>query len=288
MTAARRRSVPTPCGDGSFLQCNANLQRQVQCKNGDIHLGPTRVGAVISQIGACPAPAPLPGPTPARHRLRVERLHRHRCPIRLLHRHRSAPVQRPLLHRRPIRRLPRGNNPSGSIWWQDSGGTTTNVCNTCPTVHRKFACRCTSHINARTGKVGDGESRLGEVVGYQNECLPLPPKACGDQASGSTWWMNSGTQTAACETCWNGSQLTCTTIPNSRKVYRRCSLGDRSKSSRSLIGQNGVCPPSHAHVVMCLDGQTTWQIRSNGFDFVELVRTAPITCDRSFINRRCM
>src|SRR4051794_11315183 len=52
---------PTACWDGSFLMCVVNLQREVQCKNGDIQIvGPTRPGDVISTIGSCPAQPPPP------------------------------------------------------------------------------------------------------------------------------------------------------------------------------------------------------------------------------------
>src|SRR6185312_9726539 len=141
--------------------CDVNLQVEVQCVNGDISiLGPTRAGSVIDQIGSCPIPPPNPTPTPT-----------------------PTPAAC-------------GDHTDGSFWFEDTTSTTVAQCNTCPDGSPQYCIYTVqTQKECSNGNVfNTGFTQKGAVQGYQNECLPPPPKACGDEASGATWWINAGTQ----------------------------------------------------------------------------------------------
>jgi hypothetical protein len=105
-----------------------------------------------------------------------------------------------------------------------------------------------------------GQTQLGDIIGHQNECLPPPPKSCGQQASGSTWWQNMGTQNATCENCWNGTAISCT---YNTQVQELCTDGVTSATGLtqqgSIISQNGQCPPQPRACGQVPNGGTTWQ-----------------------------
>src|SRR5262249_21539529 len=139
------------------------------------------------------------------------------------------------------------DHPSGTTWFQDSTNTAVEACNTCPDGSAQNCIykvqdqyRCDDGTTSLTGT-----TQRGDFVGYQKQS-PLPPKSCGEHASGTTWWLDSAnTTTRQCDTCADGSARNC--------IYKvqdqfRCDDGTASGTGQTQLGdfvgyQNQCQPP---------------------------------------------
>ena len=222
------------CSDGSILQCVYDSQSQYLCTNGvTTTTGVAQNGSLVSTVGTCPVvTTPVTPPPPAS------------C----------------------------GNNASGTNWWQNNGTTVVTTCGACTdgTPHQcvvdvQAQYTCTNGTTSATGQLQNGD-----VVSYVNECLPPAPASCGSQASGSTWWLNSGTQNAACQTCWDGSTITCTyNTQNQESCLNGVTTPTGATARGSLISQSGTCPVQPASCDGTASGQTVWR---------DAGQTAPYAC----------
>lgn len=104
-----------------------------------------------------------------------------------------------------------GDKPHGTKWWIEEGSR-SSTCEICPdgTDHTcnkalENEKQCLDGVISNTG-----DTRDGRFLGYTNECLPLPPKNCGEHAHSSLWWIEGSSETVkGCGSCYDGSERTC-------------------------------------------------------------------------------
>jgi hypothetical protein len=159
-----------------------------------------------------------------------------------------------------------GQHANGSKWW-DVTGQVSRVCEMC---WDGSGHNCTknqeSEMSCSDGTVSaTGQARDGDFVAYTNECLPVPPKACGEHASGSNWWEEVSTTTQACQSCWDGSTLNCQYAVEGQKV---CTDGQVSATENSrqgrLIQTIGQCPAQPRNCGDLKNGETDWRVNGQG------------------------
>jgi len=178
------------CADGSDRMCNIATELEQKCDDGDVSAtGNTREGRLLGYINQCPPPPPKA------------------C----------------------------GDQPHGSTWWLEEG-VKNDTCELCPD---GSAHTCEKAIeNEKLCSNGDisntGNSRDGRFIRYTNECLPPPPKDCGDHAHSSTWWLEDGETVKGCGTCFDGSEKTCAYAVEDQW---RCDNGDSSETGSQRDGR---------------------------------------------------
>lgn len=159
-----------------------------------------------------------------------------------------------------------GQHANGTKWF-DVTGTVSRVCDICEdgsnhtcTKKQESEKSCADGVVSATGVVRDGE-----FVEYTNVCLPPPPKACGDHASGTNWWEEVSTSTQACQSCWDGSTLNCKYAVEGVKLCTNGTISDGQGTRQGrLIETIGQCPRQPRDCGNLKNGQTDWRVNGQG------------------------
>lgn len=176
-----------------------------------------------------------------------------------------------------------GTHPHQSKWWGETGQR-SKVCEVCPAGENHLCqmaveseSQCLDGVVSPTGQV-----REGRFISYENQCLPLPPKSCGNQASGSSWWEIQGRESADCQTCWDGEVLKC---EYNHEVEKSCNDGVTGNSGQTrrgtLIGKIGQCKEQPKNCGSTQNGQMAWEDRG---------KTKTYNCEKCLdgSDRRCV
>lgn len=166
-----------------------------------------------------------------------------------------------------------GTHPNNSKWWQESGSL-EKTCEICP-AGENHQCRMSIEIEMTCidGKTqATSITREGKFLEFINVCQPLPPKSCGQHTSGDSWWESSGTELAACLTCWDSQIINCEYAKESEKLCRDGVISNSGQVRRAeKIRQIGECRAEPKNCGQLSDGNREW--RNSG-------RTQIIDCDK--------
>lgn len=166
----------------------------------------------------------------------------------------------------PVLPLDCGTHPHGSIWWYENGAQ-SHVCEICAdgSDHRcqkavEKELRCDNGVEVPTGNQRDGR-----FLSYQNECLPPAPKACGDHAHDSFWWEEVDKEREECQSCWDGSKLSCEYAVEGQKLCNDGRTQNAGFSRRGrLLGLIGTCPSQPKNCGSLAHNASEWRVNGQG------------------------
>ncbi len=167
----------------------------------------------------------------------------------------------------PVLPLNCGAQPSGSKWWIESG-TSSQVCEMCAD---GSAHRCQKAIEKEISCLNGEErptglEREGRFINFENECLPPAPKACGEHPHESFWWTEvSDREREECQSCWDGSKLSCEYAVESQKLCLDGRTQNAGFSRRGrLIGVIGACPAQPKDCGALAHNASEWRVNGQG------------------------
>jgi hypothetical protein len=114
-------------------------------------------------------------------------------------------------------------------------------------------------------EVATGAERAGRFLSYENECLPPAPKACGDHAHQSFWWEEVDKEREECQSCWDGSKLSCEYAVEGQKlcIDGRTQNAGFSRRGR-LLGVIGACPAQPKNCGALAHNASEWRVNGQG------------------------
>jgi hypothetical protein len=159
-----------------------------------------------------------------------------------------------------------GSHAHNSVWWAESGSR-SQTCEVCAdgSDHRCLKAvekemRCVNGVESLTGA-----ERSGRFLSYENECLPPQPKACGDHAHQSFWWEEVDKEREECQSCWDGSKLSCEYAVEGQKLCIDGQTQNAGFSRRGrLLGVIGACPAQPKNCGSLAHNASEWRVNGQG------------------------
>lgn len=282
------------CSDGTNHLCDKQQESEKSCNNGVINVtGNVRDGAFIEYTNQCVPTDPVCGdPGQPTHSVWVtlglqtfpcanlcpDGVTRLQCqqmsekelsctaghPTETGQTRLTGPIEE--IGTCPVMPKDCGQHANGTKWWEATG-TVSRVCEICEDGSNHNCLKkqeseksCADGVVAFTGQVRDGE-----FVEYTNVCLPPPPKACGEHASGTSWWEEVSTSVQACQSCWDGSTLNCRYAVEGQKVCTNGAVSDGQGTRQGrLLETIGQCPRQPRDCGNLKNGQTDWRVNGQG------------------------